>query len=56
MMRGSFVWRAACLMAICNLSADALPHVPKKPITPLSDAFPQLDMPTFIQARFGPGQ
>lgn len=45
---GVVVWGAACLMASCNLSFDTLPDVPKKPITPLSEAFPQLDMPTFI--------
>lgn len=43
-------------MATFNLSVDTLPHVPKKPISPLSEASPQLDMPTLIQARFGPSQ
>lgn len=60
MMRASLEWSLVCgaarLMASCNLSVDTLPRVPKKPITPLSDAFPQHDMPTFIQARFGPDQ
>lgn len=48
---GVMIWGAAS----CNLSADILPHVPKKPITPLSKAFLQLDMP-FIQASFSPGK
>lgn len=52
----TMVWGAACLMASCNLSVDTLLHVPQKPITPLSKAFLQLDMPTFIQVHFGPQQ
>lgn len=47
---------AASLLASRDLSTDTMPHVPEKPITPLSEASPQLDMPTFIQAVFGPGQ
>lgn len=53
---GIVVGGTACLMASCNLSVDILPNVPKKPITPLFEDLLQLDMPTFIQAHFGPGQ
>lgn len=49
---GLVVWGVACVMASCNLSVDTLPRVPKKPITPLSEAFLQLNVP-FIRATCG---
>lgn len=49
----SLAWGAACLMASCNLSVDTLPHVPKKPITPLSDAFSAARYANFYPSTLG---